>query len=101
MGSDFTTKYTIQVNPDSGGGWQQATDTTTGNTIYNFNLSVATNGTTIGTKHTFTEKGEYRILTTPIEGESCGTVGQGTNQLIFNFGDENFTNTGTCGNAPL
>ena len=101
VGSDFTTKYTIQVKPDSGGGWQQATDTTTGNTIYNFNLSVATNGTTIGTKHTFTEPGEYRILTTPIVGEACGTVGQGTNQLIFNFGDENFTNTGTCGNAPL
>jgi hypothetical protein len=97
IGSDFSTTYTIQVKPDSGGGWQQATDTTTSTFIYNEDLNVGTNGTTTGTKHTFTQVGEYRILTLPITGEACGTAGEGTTQLIFNFGDDNFTD---CQNSP-
>ena len=97
VGSDFTTKYTVQVKPDSGGGWQQATDTTTNTFIYNVTLNVGTNGTTTGTKHTFTQPGEYRVLTLPITSEACGTAGEGTTELIFNFGDDNFTD---CQNSP-
>jgi hypothetical protein len=97
VGSDFTTKYTVQVKPDSGGGWQQATDTTTNTFIYNVTLNVGTNGTTTGTKHTFTQPGEYRVLTLPVTGEACGTAGEGTTELIFNFGDDNFTD---CQNSP-
>ena len=97
IGSDFTTKYTVQVKPDSGGGWQQATDTTTNTFIYNVTLNVGTNGTTTGTKHTFTQPGEYRVLTLPVTGEACGTAGEGNTELIFNFGDNNFTD---CQNSP-
>ena len=97
VGSDFTTKYTVQVKPDSGGGWQQATDTTTNTFIYNVTLNVGTNETTTGTKHTFTQPGEYRVLTLPVTGEACGTAGEGTTELKFNFGDDNFTD---CQNSP-
>ena len=97
IAGDFVTKYTIQVKPDSGGGWQQATDTTTNTFIYNENLTVGTNGTTTGTKHTFTQVGEYRVLTLSITGDACGTAGNGNTDLIFNFGDDNFTD---CQNSP-
>ena len=99
IAGDFITKYTIQVKPDSGGGWQQATDTNTptNTVIYNNNLSVGTNDTTTGDKHTFTQVGEYRVLTLSITGDACNTAGNGNTQLIFNFGDDNFTD---CQNSP-
>jgi len=97
IAGDFVTKYTIQVKPDSGGGWQQATDTTTNTFIYNEDLTISTNSSIEPDAHTFTQVGEYRVLTLPITGDACGTAGNGYTQLIFNFGDDNFTD---CQNSP-
>ena len=104
VGSDYRVYYTIQVNPTAGGGWQQAADTTTtpSTTIWNVQLDVANDATATGTLHNFTTPGEYRVVTTKVTGETCGTGSAGTTSLIFNFGDENVRNgtyTG-CTGAP-
>ena len=104
VGTDYRVYYTIQVNPTAGGGWQQAADITTtpSTTIWNVQLDVANDATATGTLHNFTTPGEYRVVTTKVTGETCGTGSAGTTSLIFNFGDENVRNgtyTG-CTGAP-
>ena len=100
VGGNISVWYTIQVNPDSGGGWKQAQDTTANNVVYN-NQITSTNGyAQLGTKHTFTEVGEYRVLTTTITGALCNLAGGvgGTSAITFGFGDDNFV---SCASAPL
>ena len=98
QGGGISVRYTIQVDLDStpANTWQQAQDTTTNYVIFNEVISGGGNMINYGVKHTFTQPGEYRILTQDITGSLCGMSGS-VNTLIFNFGDDNYS---TCTGAP-
>ena len=100
----MSVRYTIQVNLDSGGGWQQAQDSTTNSVIFNKVIDGGAGSIILGDMHTFTQPGEYRILTQEVEqfsflNNSC-TTGPLDTTLIFNFGDDNYTDTNNCSGAP-
>ena len=106
-GTSVSVQYTIQVDLDSTplNTWQQAQDSTTNSVIYNEVISGVGNGTFPGSKHTFTQPGQYRILTQAVKqffngNDSC-TYQNTDTTLIFNFGDDNYNGgSNPCVGSP-
>ena len=106
-GTNVSVRYTIQVDLDSTplNTWQQAQDSTTNSVIFNEVISGGAGAPLLGSRHTFTQPGQYRILTQEVEqfsgvNNSCTYQNQDTT-LIFNFGDDNYhTGSNPCVGSP-
>ena len=89
--SSLFVDYLIQHRSDSNNNWGDANDLLTNSTVGGINEYVrieidSTNGTDpVSTTYHFSQAGEYRVISTKVEGEDCPT----TNPVVFyvDFGD--------------
>tara|TARA_R110002167_G_scaffold8141_2_gene37764 strand:- start:12085 stop:15039 length:2955 start_codon:yes stop_codon:yes gene_type:complete len=90
-----TCNATIQYRVNAGASWTQAVDTG-GNTITNIPLE-GSNGSPGTASKNFDITGEYRVFTTNVTGEGCGS---GTVELYVAFGDTTY-GSANCDLGPL